>query len=114
MPYLRGQPSRLVDLPLLLEAELQVRGLRVVGDVVPGADPVVLSIQGRVAPVVGIGWLGFLIVAPERTTAVVVVVSHDEYFLSSLCDKLYVVNKGSVKYFDGDLAAYRRQILKKI
>jgi ATP-binding cassette subfamily F protein 3 len=55
-----------------------------------------------------------LIVALNNFEGGLVVVSHDEYFLSSLCDKLYVVNKGTVKYFDGDLPAYRRQILKKL
>ena len=53
-----------------------------------------------------------LIVALNNFEGGLVVVSHDEYFLNALCDRLYVVNKNKVKAFDGDLAAYRTQVTK--
>lgn len=37
----------------------------------------------------------------------IVVVSHDQYFLSRVCDRLYVVDKKRVKLFDGDINDYR-------
>merc|ERR1712195_332085 len=35
-----------------------------------------------------------------------IVVSHDEYFLNALCDRLYLVQDERVKAFPGDLNAY--------
>ena len=55
-----------------------------------------------------------LIVALNNFEGGLVVVSHDEYFISALCDRLYVVNKGCVKQFDGDLGDYRRSIMKSL
>jgi ATP-binding cassette subfamily F protein 3 len=55
-----------------------------------------------------------LIVALNNFEGGLVVVSHDEYFISALCDRLYVVNRGIVKGFEGDLAEYRKSILKKM
>jgi ATP-binding cassette subfamily F protein 3 len=48
-----------------------------------------------------------LIVALNNFEGGLVVVSHDEYFLNALCDRLYIVNKKKVKAFDGDLNSYR-------
>jgi len=53
-----------------------------------------------------------LIVALNNFEGGLVVVSHDEYFLSALCDKLYVVNKNRCTAFDGDLKDYRKQLMK--
>ena len=55
-----------------------------------------------------------LIVALNNFEGGLVVVSHDEYFLSALCDKLYIVNKGRVKQFDGMLQDYRKQVQSQL
>jgi len=55
-----------------------------------------------------------LIVALNNFEGGLVVVSHDEYFLSALCDKLYIVNKGRVKPFEGTLADYRKLIQSQL
>lgn len=55
-----------------------------------------------------------LIVALNNFEGGLVVVSHDEYFLSALCDKLYIVNKGRVKPFEGNLAAYRKLVQSQL
>ena len=52
-----------------------------------------------------------LIVALNNYEGGLVVVSHDQYFLSALCDRLYVVSDGSVTQFDGDIDDYRKQLL---
>jgi ATP-binding cassette subfamily F protein 3 len=51
-----------------------------------------------------------LIVALNNYEGGLVVVSHDQYFLNSVVDRIYVVNHQKVKYLDGDLATYRRMI----
>jgi ATP-binding cassette subfamily F protein 3 len=55
-----------------------------------------------------------LIVALNNFEGGLVVVSHDEYFLNALCDRLYIVNKKKVKAFDGDLKDYRKQVTKQL
>ena len=55
-----------------------------------------------------------LIVALNNFEGGLVVVSHDEYFLSALCDKLYIVNKGRVKQFDGMLQDYRKMVQSQL
>jgi len=55
-----------------------------------------------------------LIVALNNFEGGLVVVSHDEYFLSALCDRLYIVNKGKVKAFDGDLKDYRTLVTQQL
>jgi ATP-binding cassette subfamily F protein 3 len=40
----------------------------------------------------------------------IVVVSHDQHFLSNVCDSIYVVNNKRVKRFEGDIEDYRRSI----
>jgi len=55
-----------------------------------------------------------LIVALNNFEGGLVVVSHDEYFLSALCDRLYIVNKMKVKAFDGDLSDYRRLVTQQL
>jgi ATP-binding cassette subfamily F protein 3 len=51
-----------------------------------------------------------LIVALNNFEGGLVIVSHDEYFLSAVCDRLYIVNKQKVKAFEGSLADYRRLV----
>lgn len=53
-----------------------------------------------------------LIVALNNFEGGIVVVSHDQYFLSSVCDRLYVVNNKKVKLFDGTIADYRKSLQK--
>jgi ATP-binding cassette subfamily F protein 3 len=53
-----------------------------------------------------------LIVALNNFEGGLVVVSHDQYFLSALCDRLYVVDGGAVQQFDGDIDDYRKHLLK--
>jgi len=43
-----------------------------------------------------------------------VVVSHDEYFLNALCDRLFLVDKGECKPFNGDLDDYRKMVTKSL
>ena len=52
-----------------------------------------------------------LIIALNNYEGGLVIVSHDQYFLSALCDKLYVVADGCVGQFDGDIEDYRKYIL---
>jgi ATP-binding cassette, subfamily F, member 3 len=55
-----------------------------------------------------------LIVALNNFEGGLVVVSHDEYFLNALCDRLYIVNKHKVKAFEGDLKDYRKIVTKQL
>jgi len=55
-----------------------------------------------------------LIVALNNFEGGLVVVSHDEYFLSALCDRLYIVNKQKVKSFEGGLADYRTLVTQQL
>ena len=52
-----------------------------------------------------------LIVALNNYEGGLVVVSHDQYFLSALCDRLYVVDSNGVNQFDGDIDDYRKYLL---
>ncbi|TPP53884.1 ABC transporter family protein [Leishmania donovani] len=40
------------------------------------------------------------------------VISHDEYFITSLCDDIFVCEDNTVKKFDGDFAEYRKHVMK--
>jgi len=44
----------------------------------------------------------------------IVVVSHDEYFLNAISDKLFIVDKEEVKPFKGDLNDYRKLVKASI
>jgi len=55
-----------------------------------------------------------LIVGLNNYEGGLVIVSHDEYFLNALCDKLYLVQDGKVKHFKGDLKDYRKQVTKSL
>jgi len=50
-----------------------------------------------------LGWQGGLLV-----------VSHDEHFITSLCDTLYVCGKGEFGKFDGDFQAYKKTVAAKM
>lgn len=52
-----------------------------------------------------------LIIALNNYEGGLVVVSHDQYFLSALCDRLYVVDNNGVAQFDGDIDDYRKYLL---
>lgn len=52
-----------------------------------------------------------LIIALNNYEGGLVVVSHDQYFLSALCDRLYVVDHNGVNQFDGDIDDYRKHLL---
>jgi len=53
-----------------------------------------------------------LIMALNNFEGGLIVVSHDEYFLNALCDRLFIVNKKKVKAFGGDLRDYRKLVCK--
>ena len=55
-----------------------------------------------------------LIIALNNFEGGLVVVSHDEYFLNALCDRLYLVQDGEVKHFKGDLMDYRKKVTKQL
>jgi ATP-binding cassette subfamily F protein 3 len=44
-----------------------------------------------------------LIMGLNEYSGGLVIVSHDEYFLNALCDRLYLVDKGECLPFKGDL-----------
>jgi ATP-binding cassette subfamily F protein 3 len=55
-----------------------------------------------------------LIVALNNYEGGLVVVSHDQYFLSALCDRIYVIDQETgVNQFDGDIDDYRKYLLSR-
>lgn len=42
------------------------------------------------------------------------IISHDEYFITSLCDDIYVCEDEAVKKFDGDFEEYRKSVMKQL
>jgi ATP-binding cassette subfamily F protein 3 len=52
-----------------------------------------------------------LIEAINEYPGAVVLISHDRYLLDACVDRLWLVEKGTVAPFDGDLDAYRRRVL---
>jgi ATP-binding cassette subfamily F protein 3 len=42
------------------------------------------------------------------------VVSHDEHFITSLCEEIYVCGKGNFGKFDGDFDAYKKTVAAKL
>ena len=42
-----------------------------------------------------------------------ILVSHDRYLLEACADRLWLVQDGTVKPFDGDLDDYRRRVLSE-
>ena len=52
-----------------------------------------------------------LIIALNNYEGGLVIVSHDQYFLSALCDRLYVVADSQVGQFDGDIEDYRKHVV---
>ncbi len=54
-----------------------------------------------------------LIAAINDYEGAVVLVSHDRYLLEACADRLWVVEDGSVRAFDGDMDDYARQVLRK-
>jgi ATP-binding cassette, subfamily F, member 3 len=54
-----------------------------------------------------------LIIALESYKGGLVIVSHDQYFVSSLCSTIYTVKGGKIKKFEGDFDAYKEEIIKE-
>jgi ATPase subunit of ABC transporter with duplicated ATPase domains len=44
----------------------------------------------------------------------VLLVSHDEHFISLVCDEVWVLGEGSVKRLDGTFASYKKQLLREV
>jgi ATP-binding cassette subfamily F protein 3 len=44
----------------------------------------------------------------------VVIVSHDEHFITSLCDEIWVCGGGRLQKFDGDFEAYKARCVKEM
>lgn len=42
----------------------------------------------------------------------VVIVSHDQHFVNSVCDELWVVHKQAVTRFQGNMTDYKGRVLK--
>ncbi|RNF01415.1 ATP-binding cassette protein subfamily F, member 1 [Trypanosoma rangeli] len=42
------------------------------------------------------------------------VISHDEHFITSLCDEIYVCANNGIKRFDGDFSEYREIVLRQL
>lgn len=51
-----------------------------------------------------------LILAVEAFSGGIVIVSHDQHFVSSVCKELWVIKKGRVRKFKGDFKEYRKMI----
>ncbi|MCW2309173.1 ABC-F family ATP-binding cassette domain-containing protein [Rhodobium gokarnense] len=54
-----------------------------------------------------------LVQALAAYSGAVLIISHDRHLIESSADRLWLVADGTVKAFDGDMADYRRQVLKK-
>ena len=52
-------------------------------------------------------------IALQGFTGAMVLVSHDRFLLSAVCEDFYLVDAGQVGPFDGDLGDYREWILKQ-
>ena len=55
-----------------------------------------------------------LILALNNFAGGLVVVSHDEYFINGVCDRLYLVENQAVKAFSGTIQDYRKKITKEL
>ena len=53
-----------------------------------------------------------LIVALNNFEGGLVIVSHDQYFVNAVCDKIYIVKNALVTKFDGNISNYRKTIQK--
>lgn len=57
--------------------------------------------------------IGALIGALQKFTGGVLVISHDQYFISQVCNEIWVVNDQTVRPFNGDIQQYKRITLQK-
>ena len=55
-----------------------------------------------------------LVIALNSFSGGLIVVSHDQYFVSSICKKIFVVKGQKVKEFSGDFKAYKATYRKKV
>ena len=53
-----------------------------------------------------------LILALNAYSGGIVVVSHDQHFVSSVCEEIWVIKKGRLKKFPGDFTEYRRTLVR--
>ena len=53
-----------------------------------------------------------LIVGLSNFEGGIIVVSHDQYFLNNICDRMYIVDNKRVKQFKGTLDDYRKSLMK--
>jgi ATP-binding cassette, subfamily F, member 3 len=54
-----------------------------------------------------------LIGALQTFTGGVLVISHDQYFISLVCQEIWVVEDQTVRSFDGDIQRYKKLTLSK-
>jgi len=52
-----------------------------------------------------------LIIALENFKGGLIIVSHDQYFVSSLCSTIYTVKDGDIKKYSGDFDKYKEEIM---
>lgn len=57
--------------------------------------------------------IGALITALQKFTGGVLVISHDQYFISQVCNEIWVVNDQTVRSFPGDIQQYKKLTLSK-
>ena len=55
-----------------------------------------------------------LLIALNNFEGGLVIVSHDQYFVGSICSKIYVVKDTEVRLFKGDFDDYKASLLKGI
>jgi len=53
-----------------------------------------------------------LIGALRKFTGGVLVVSHDQHFITSVCNEIWVIGKQKVQKFNGEFLDYKRQVIK--
>ena len=53
-----------------------------------------------------------LIDALKQFTGGVLVVSHDQHFIQSLCDEIWVIANNEVKKFEGEFKEYKKMVIK--
>ena len=55
-----------------------------------------------------------LIDALKKFTGGILVVSHDQHFISSVCNEIWVLGNQSIKRLNGDINTYKAMVIKEI
>ncbi len=55
-----------------------------------------------------------LIQALKNFNGGILVVSHDQHFISSVCNEIWVLGNQSIKRLNGDINVYKKMVLKEI